>query len=278
MEQNNPQKNKNESFFQKNQNYIIAGVIVLLLIIYFATQKPANTEQAQEDQNTEQTSSDSTETPSTETSDKKEDEKMSADSQEKKPETAMSSDKKAEEKPKTETKTESMEKTPETSGNLTVSGTLMKSDNPSKGNLMVMKGASKYYVSTKRDFSAWTDKQVTLLADGTAKDYKFLGFKEASTAKSDTAMNVGRKTDSTAKGGNNEAPDAMMNKTGDLTFSGTLKKSTDSSKGNYVIETGKTKVFLKTNKDFSSWENKEVSAKAMGTISNFTGLVLTEKK
>ncbi len=278
MEQNNPQKNKNESFFQKNQNYIIAGVIVLLLIIYFATQKPANTEQAQEDQNTEQTSSDSTETPSTETSDNKEGEKISADSEEKKPETAMSSDKKAEEKPKTETKTESMEKTQETSGNLTVSGTLMKSDNPSKGNLMVMKDASKYYVSTKRDFSAWTDKQVTLLADGTAKDYKFLGFKEASASKSDTNMSVGGKTDTTAKGGNSEAPDAMTVKTGDLNFSGTLKKSSDTAKGNYVIESGKSKIYLKTNKDYSGWENKEVNATATGTLNSFTGLVLTEKK
>lgn len=272
MDQNqNSQKKNNESFFQKNQNYIIAGVIVVLLVIYFATQNPENEQPTIESQSTEELQSNSeTETPTTDTETKTTEEKKSEEA--KAPETKTGETTlKSESKTSTETpKTESSKKT---SGNLNVSGKLSKSDNESKGNLMVVKGTTKYYISTKRDFSQLVGKDVTLDAQGDASKFTFNGFKEAGAS----GQTSSAQTDTTAMGGSAESTPAKKPESYEYIFSGKLEKSEDTAKGNYVVRSGKQQVYLKTGKDYSSLVGSEVKLQAKGDMKNFSGAVLAKK-
>jgi hypothetical protein len=148
-------------------------------------------------------------------------------------------------------------------GDVTARGTLKSSDNPSRGNLMVQTENSKIYVSTSRDFSGLIDQEVTLLASGNINDFVFLGFRE-----SDRTI---AGTDTTARGGaGNEMP------SGDVNFTGTLKASDNISKGNYIIVSGKTKVYLKSVHDYSAWLNSEVNLTADGTLASFTNARLSK--
>ena len=284
MEQNPNSQNKNtEGFFQKNQNYIIAGVIVVLLVIYFMTQKPQNVDEVKDDQSTEQTEdSDSSITDEKKVGETTDSEKPAEEKKKEESAAMIKPEEKNDQKMESEKKTDDSKMASDSkaqvagtsTGNVSAAGTLMQSDNTVKGNLMVVKGNTKYYISTKRDFSAWVNKEVTLQAEGDANNFTFLGFKEGTSA-ANTGMSVG--TDTTAKGGATDSEGLKMSD-GTVSFSGTLKKSDNADKGNYMVSSKTGNVYVKTGKDYSGWENKEVSATANGSINSFSGVVLSEKK
>lgn len=275
MEQNNMQKNQNQSFFQKNQNYIIAGIIVVLLVIYFATQKPApSDQQTTEETSTEQTTSEEEKT--SEETKQTEENKQESTTAETQPETNETQTPESE-PAKEASKPETTSPVTTESGNIMVTGKLMQSDNLSRGNLMVQKGGSKYYISTKRDFAPWINKEVTMEAKGELKNYTFIGIKEASAMAQNTPDKPG--IDTTAKGGTNESPATKPEETvsGSVSFAGKLEKSDNESKGNYMINSDKGKVYVKTGKDFSPWVGQEVNAQATGSLQNFSALVISKK-
>ena len=138
-----------------------------------------------------------------------------------------------------------------TAGNVTANGTLLASDNLSRGNLMVMSNLGKIYVSTARDFSGLLSKQVTLQAQGTINQFTFLGFAES----------VG-----TVAG----AETAAVN------FTGTLNNSDNLTKGNYTVTSGGVNVYLKTAHDYSAWVGSTVHLSANGTLNSFTNARLAK--
>lgn len=69
------------------------------------------------------------------------------------------------ETPKTETKTAT-----DVSANW--EGTLKLSDNPQKGNLMLLTADKKIYIHTSRDFSSLLDKQVVVTYEGTSDAFR----------------------------------------------------------------------------------------------------------
>ncbi|MBI4363378.1 MAG: hypothetical protein HY545_00840, partial [Candidatus Doudnabacteria bacterium] len=123
-----------------------------------------------------------------------------------------------------------------TVGNVTASGTLLTSDNPSRGNLMIDSNRGKIYVSTVRDFSRSLNQPVTLQAEGTINQFVFLGFAESmgAVAGAETAA---------------------------VSFTGTLNNSDNLTKGNYTITSGSTKVYLKSVHDYSAWVGSTVNLK-----------------
>lgn len=172
---------ENQSFWDKNKNYIIAGVIVLLAVAFIANQRKNNDDTEQrEDQTTEESKGDINGDGVTDSS-KQNEEKMASD--------AMSNDAKP------------------VIGNVSATGKLKTSDNLEKGNLMMASNRGAVYIKTSRDYSAWIDKEVTLNAEGDINSFKFLGFAEVSPTMA--------AVDTTAQGGSNDS-DSMVSVSGRL--------------------------------------------------------------
>lgn len=241
---------KGQSFVQQNRNpLIIAAIVIILLVIYFATR--GNTETGQQNQNSNQEMSDQLNS-------------NSEGNQGNKPAEGAAM-------------TDSSKPTPTASGeamtgNLTVTGKLTPTDNPTKGNYMVQSDKGVVYVNTKRDFSSLVGQSVTLTADGTMTAFTLMDIKAAGDVKG--------ATDSTAKGGDTEttpAPAMKPEEMGEVKFSGKLDKSNDTSKGNYTITSGKTVVYLQSSRDYSAWVGSDVDLTAKGTIKDFSGATLAKK-
>ena len=81
--------------------------------------------------------------------------------------------------PKTETKTD-------TGTPSTWEGMLKLSDNPQKGNLMLLTTDKKIYIRTNRDFSALVDKVVLVTYEGTSDAFRLGDIVEKSVQNSDT--------------------------------------------------------------------------------------------
>lgn len=144
------------------------------------------------------------------------------------------------------------------SGNVTATGTLLVSDNASRGNYMVDSSSGKIYIATKRDFSSLVNKPVTLQAEGTLNSFKFLGFAESKVS-----------TPTPDQGGSNE--------TGDVTATGTLRASDNLDRGNYMVASGNSKIYLQSARDYSAWVNQEVTLTANGTLDSFINAQLIKK-
>jgi hypothetical protein len=237
---NGESQNKNENFFQKYQNWVLAGLVVLAIIVFFIIRGQVshnndqnNDNRGMEEQNQGQNSGDGQNSP-------------------------------------TPTPNPTADQTPNpvpansTAGNVSAVGTLKASDNASRGNLMVESSKGKIYVSTKRDYSAWIGKTVTLDAAGTLDSFKFLGFLEAKVAGASTSDN------GADMGG---APEADTN----VKFSGKLQTSPNASRGNYTIVSGNTVVYFKTVRDYSAWVGSDVTLSAQGSLNSFTHAVLMKK-
>jgi hypothetical protein len=150
-------------------------------------------------------------------------------------------------------------------GILTAQGTLLGSDDLNKGNLMLVSGLQKIYIATKRDFSGLLEKEVTMEANGSLSSFVFLGFKEAGKA-------AGATTDGEAVGGPESAEEVGM-----VTASGRLEASDDESRGNYLIISGTTKIYLQSVRDYGSLRGSEVELTARGTLQSFTDARLSKK-
>ncbi len=226
MDQNDSSQNQNPGLFQNAQTYIILAIIVIAAIVFFSTRGNQNqNEQNNENQTNQEDSSNpnSSEQPG-----------GSPDGQTTSDSTSSNGQ----------------------NGNVTAEGTLKASDNPVRGNLMVDSESGKIYIRTVRDFSSLLDKPVTLAAQGTLKQFVFLGL-SGSTIGADV-------------GG---APD--QEPSGDVIFTGTLRTS-DSVHGNYRITSGSTRVYLQTVHDYSAWVDSEVTLRATGTLNNFTNASLSK--
>jgi hypothetical protein len=156
MDQN--PEGKNQNFFRKYQTSLILGVILVLVVIYFATRPQAADNDNADNQNQEQTNNGSNSN------------ENSNGSQNPTPPPAPT--------PTGSTTTDA--------GNVSAVGTLKASDNATRGNLMVESDKGKIYIRTSRDQSALLGKQVTLQAQGTLNSFTFLGFKEGRVAGSET--------------------------------------------------------------------------------------------
>lgn len=229
---------ENPSFWDKNKNFIIAGVIVLVAIAFIANQrKNSNDNEQREDQATEESSGNINGDGVTDKNENKD--TMSKDSS-----TTMTKDAKP------------------VTGNVSATGKLKVSDNLEKGNLMLESNRGTVYIQTGRDYSAWIEKDVTLNAEGDINSFRFLGFAEVNP----TIAAV----DTTAKGGSSDS-DSM------LSVSGRLEKSDDTAKGNYIIHSDAGKIYLKSVHNYDAWSGSEVILSATGTINSFTGAVLHQK-
>lgn len=246
---------KSQGFVQQNRNpLIIAAIVIILLVIYFATR--GNTETGQQNQNSNQEMSDQL---NSNTDNNKESDQGNKPSEG----SAMTDTS----KPAPAASGEAM------SGNLTVTGKLSTTDNPTKGNFMVQSDKGMVYVNTKRDFSSLVGQNVTLSADGTMTAFTLMDIKAAGDVQ-------GASTDTTAKGGPTETPAPPATKpeeTGEVKFSGKLDKSTDTAKGTYTITSGKTVVYLQSSRDYSAWVGSDVDLMAKGTIKEFSGATLAKK-
>jgi len=229
---------KNQKFFRKHQNTLmILGGIVILLIIFFATKKNPSDNETASDQNQEQTQD------QTASSNSSSSNSSSSDSQ----------------------SSSSQNTTQQDPGNVSVVGTLKASDNLAKGNLMLDSAKGKIYIQTKRDQSALMGKQVTLQGQGDIRSFTFLGFTEGQVAGADT--------DTTAVGGGDTVPATKA----DVNISGKLAKSDNAAKGNYIIKTATSTVYLQTQRDLSGWVDQDVNLAAAGTIQSFTNATVTKK-
>ncbi len=249
MDQNSSQ-NQNQSFFQKNQTYIIGAVIIIVvaLIIYFAARGDQNqndTDDQAENQTTEESTDESVDQNTNETENQEENQ----DSMDDQP--ADTSDDQAPE-----------------SGNVTARGTLRASDAPEKGNLMIEgTSAGKVYLQTIRDYTALLDKEVDLEADGTIQSFVLLGLSQAEATTPPVASDDG----GAVGGAKEEEPQR------NVSFSGRLQNSDDTARGNFIITSSTTKVYLQTVRDYSGLLDQEVDLMASGTIQSFTNAVLTKK-
>ncbi|OGE79918.1 MAG: hypothetical protein A2660_00490 [Candidatus Doudnabacteria bacterium RIFCSPHIGHO2_01_FULL_45_18] len=151
----------------------------------------------------------------------------------------------------------------QSTGNVTAKGILMSSDDPIRGNLMLTSEASKIYIATVRDFSVLLQKQVTLQAEGDINNFKFLGFAEGQGLVSGT--------DTQAVGGGDTLPVA------DVRFEGTFRTSDNVDRGNYMIVSGSTKVWLISVRDYSPLLGMEAVLTATGTIDSFTNATVVKK-
>jgi hypothetical protein len=240
MEQNSGQ-NKNASFFEKNQNYLIAGVIAVILVgvVYFASTRGDDDGQQNQNQNQQQ-----------------QEQSNQPQSGENPANGETNNNQNSGQNGQQEGST--------TTGDVSAVGTLRVSDNPAKGNLMLESNRGKIYIATKRDYSGSVGKQVTLQASGDIKSFTFLGFKEAA---GNIAQAPSQEDD---KGGSNEP-------TGNVSFSGRFDKSDNSAKGNYQIVSGQTKVYLQSQRDYSALVGSDVNLNAQGSLKSFTGAVVTKK-
>lgn len=143
-------------------------------------------------------------------------------------------------------------------GNVSATGILKASDNAARGNLMVDSSSGKIYIATKRDFSSLLDKSVTLQAEGTLNSFTFLGFAESNVS-----------TPASDQGGTGEGSDVAV--------TGTLRASDNLTHGNYLVESGSGKIYLKTSHDYSAWLNQQVELHATGTIDSFSNATLIKK-
>lgn len=143
-------------------------------------------------------------------------------------------------------------------GNIATKGTLRESDDAARGNLMVESSSGKVYVSTSRDFSSLVGKEVTLNAEGSLNSFRFLGFDDSKVAGTDTVA-----TTDNAEASN-------------VSFRGNLRKSDDSAKGNFVISSGNTHVYLITVRDYSAWVGQDVVLSATGSLNDFSNAILTK--
>lgn len=220
-------QNQNQGFWAKNRNYlIVAGIIAAVAIVYFTTRDNAPGEQQiEEGQTNEQVSGENT-NPSGQ-----EDNNQNQTS----PASAIA----------------------ETAGNVSATGKLRLSDDVSKGNLLLESQGRKIYVSTRRDFSSFLEKEVTLDAQGDISSFAFLGFKEASVAPA--------------------TPGPASADIGTVSFSGKLQGSDDETRGNYLIIADSTKAYLKSAHDYAAWIGSEVNLTANGTMQNFSGARLNKK-
>ncbi len=144
------------------------------------------------------------------------------------------------------------------SGNVTAQGTLKTSDNPARGNLLLDSQSGMIYIKTTRDFSSQIGQEVTMQAQGSLNQFVFLGFAESSVG-----QDVGG------------APDEALS--GNVSFSGTLRNSDSSTRGNYMITSGGTNVYLKTVHDYSSLVDSTVMLNATGTLNSFTNATVSKK-
>ncbi|MDP3993517.1 MAG: hypothetical protein U1C57_02305 [Candidatus Doudnabacteria bacterium] len=141
-------------------------------------------------------------------------------------------------------------------GNVSAKGRLLASDNAARGNLMMDGDQGKIYIATRRDFSDLVGREVTLLADGTINSFTFIGFQET----------MG---DGSAIGGPADEP------AGGVQVYGRLQRSDDETMGNYLIISGATNIYLKSQWDYSAWIGLNVDLTAVGTIESFTGARLS---
>jgi hypothetical protein len=146
-------------------------------------------------------------------------------------------------------------------GNVTASGTLKPSDNPAKGNLMVENSQGKIYIFTQRDFSSLLGQSVTLTAQGNLQQFAFLGLSPAN-------LDLGGASDA------EHTPKPVAT---EVKFKGNLQISDQLSRGNYMIVSGPTKVYLKSVRDYSSWLGSDVLLSASGSLASFTNAILIKK-
>lgn len=67
--------------------------------------------------------------------------------------------------------------TPIKSAGNELEGTLKKSDDPAKGNLMLVTMGPSIYLNTSRDYSALYDKAVTVSIEGNARSFQLVDIK-----------------------------------------------------------------------------------------------------
>ncbi|MEO8065530.1 MAG: hypothetical protein ABI643_01580 [Candidatus Doudnabacteria bacterium] len=156
----------------------------------------------------------------------------------------------------------------DSAGNIAASGVLKTSDNTAKGNLVVDGSKGKIYIHTARDYSTLMDQAVDLRAEGTLQKFTFLGLSKPGDV---LGADVGGVPD-------NEAPSAPTAETeGKVTFTGSLHVSDQQAKGNYMVVSGLTKVYLKTKQDLTALVSRDVTLSASGTLANFTNASLIKK-
>jgi hypothetical protein len=222
------------------RNYLIAGLVVVVVIGYFLFQrKDASNPQTTDDQtNSENTSSAPTGS-----------------------ETSQNTNNST-----NQNQTTTGNSVP--AGNVSATGTLVVSDNPGRGNLMLLDSShGKIYVKTSRDFTAIIGKPVTLSAKGTVGSFVFLGFNPSSGG----VVAGTTTTDTSAMGGGDTQPAGTVN------LSGTLAASDNQVKGNYIINSSSGKIYLKSQHDYSAWVGSDVALTATGTINSYTSAVLAKK-
>lgn len=221
-------QNQNQGFWAKNRNYLIAvGVVAAIAIVYFATRGnvPKEQQQMEEGLTNEQVSGENTNPNGQEGNN--------------------------------QNQTPSASTVAETAGDVSATGKLRLSDDASKGNFLLESQGRRIYVSTRRDFSALLEKEVTLDAKGDISSFVFLGFKEATVAP--------------------VTPAEASADAGTVSFSGKLRLSDDETRGNYLIISDSTKVYLKSVHDYAAWIGSEVNLAANGTMQSFTGARLNKK-
>src|SRR3989344_4437128 len=147
-------------------------------------------------------------------------------------------------------------------GNVSARGTLRTSDDAGKGNLVIESDKGRIYIHTVRDFSALLDKDVTLNAEGALQSFVFLGLAETGVTPADNNATGGPAPEEASK---------------PVQINGTLAASADTSRGNYLILTDTTKVYLQSVRDYSAWIGTDVELSASGTIESFINAKLTRK-
>jgi hypothetical protein len=60
--------------------------------------------------------------------------------------------------------------------------------------------------------------------------------------------------------------------TGDEIATGTLRNSDDAAKGNYMLESNRGKIYVRTSRDYSDKVGEQVSLRGTGSLNNFTFL------
>lgn len=227
MDQNLSQ-NQNRGLLQKYKNYLLgAGVIVVIVIVAIAAKTP-NRQQQNEDQNQEQINGETEDINTREQSNQNQTQTLN---------------------------------TPQT-GNVSARGRLVLSDNPGRGNLMIKSDQGKIYISTRRDFRDWLEKEVTLVAAGTLHAFTFLGFEE---------------TMGTVAGGDGSAIGGPVEEPGTVQLTGRLEQSDDQIKGKYLIVSGTDKIYLKSQRDYSAWLGSEVDLTGNGTVRSFVEARLSKR-
>lgn len=225
MEQGSDSQNKMGGFSRKNQIYTLIGVLLLAGIIFLATRGSNPNSNVADNQDTNQQQN--------------------------------------EQNQNTQNSGEIDNNSGQVSGNLNISGTLKTSDNPARGNLMLESASGKIYVSTSRDFANLIGQNVTLNAEGTFNNFKFLGFNSTIQPDNSNQPDVGG------------APEEEVTESRNFTFTGSLEKS-NSSLGNYMISSGKSRIYLQSVRDYSAWLGSQVTLSATGSIESFNNAILTK--